>query len=581
MKKLFLFFLLISIGVFAQKTPTTTTLQKDPFFNKNKPKAGPPPSKVNLQNADSTNRNDSLYEGNPFMKGNVVIEHQGSILKSDLVILYQKDNFVKAIGNVDITNPDGTHLTSEEAEYDGNTKKAIATGNVVLTDPKQTIHTEKLYYDRNNNTAYFNDGGTINVHQDNSVITTKIGTYYVNEQRIVFDSNYRMVNDKYITEGANVNYLRGEGTAIFNGATRVINKENPSNYVYTEKGRYNMNTKEVYLNKNSYIHYNGKILYGDDMYYNQDTGFGKAKGHVKLDDPNEKRLILGGYGEIYEKQDSAVMTEKPYAIKILTKDSAYIAAQKIIAYQKLDAKTGNKKSFLRAFKQARVFKTNIQGRSDSLAYNETDGVMHFVGKPIFWTGEKQVTGDTVRAYSTPDLERVDSVYVKGNAFAISKADSLNMKDEFNQVKGNVMKVYFKDGQISEANVVGNAVSIGFVDNQDAKTKANERIGVNYSTCGIIRVLFVEKKVNTVSCEIGALSDTYPMSQVPKEKRFFPDFNWNTKDRLRRWQDIFLETPNYPETKYTSENPWYDAAQGIRKQKEDEKKAKEPQRVKKE
>ncbi|KAF5279710.1 hypothetical protein FQR65_LT15299 [Abscondita terminalis] len=74
---------------------------------------------------------------------------------------------------------------------------------------------------------------------------------------------------------------------------------------------------------------------------------------------------------------------------------------------------------MEAFKQARMFKTNAQGRSDSLAYNETDGVMHFVGKPIFWAGERQVTGDTVRAYSTPDMQRIDSVRVMGDAFAIS------------------------------------------------------------------------------------------------------------------------------------------------------------------
>lgn len=97
----------------------------------------------------------------------------------------------------------------------------------------------------------------------------------------------------------------------------------------------------------------------------------------------ENRYILGGYGEIYEKTDSAVITEKPYAIKVLKTDSVYIAAKKILAYQKLDSKTGQKKSYMRAFKQARMFKTNAQGRSDSLAYNETDGVMHFVGKPIF------------------------------------------------------------------------------------------------------------------------------------------------------------------------------------------------------
>lgn len=71
-----------------------------------------------------------------------------------------------------------------------------------------------------------------------------------------------------------------------------------------------------------------------------------------------------------------------------------------------------------------------------------------------------------------------------------------------------------------------------------------------------------------------------MSKVAKAKRFFPDFNWNTKDRLQRWRDIFLDTPNYPEKQYTSDNTLYDAAQGIIKSKEDAEKAKEPKRVKK-
>ena len=30
-----------------------------------------------------------------------------------------------------------------------------------------------------------------------------------------------------------------------------------------------------------------------------------------LDDPREKRYLKGGYGEIYEKKDSAMITDKP------------------------------------------------------------------------------------------------------------------------------------------------------------------------------------------------------------------------------------------------------------------------------
>src|SRR5690606_19118254 len=102
------------------------------------------------------------------------------------------------------------------------------------------------------------------------------------------------------------------------------------------RGSYNMNSKEVYLKKNSRINYNGKILTGDDMYFNQITGFGTAKGNVTLRDPAENRYMKGGYGEIYEKKDSAMMTERPYAVKILEKDSMYFSAQRLLAYQKVD-----------------------------------------------------------------------------------------------------------------------------------------------------------------------------------------------------------------------------------------------------
>jgi hypothetical protein len=41
--------------------------------------------------------------------------------------------------------------------------------------------------------------------------------------------------------------------------------------------------------------------------------------------------------EIFEKKDSSMMTKNPYAVKIMEKDSAYFAAEKIISYQRPDS----------------------------------------------------------------------------------------------------------------------------------------------------------------------------------------------------------------------------------------------------
>ncbi|KMQ65674.1 organic solvent tolerance protein OstA [Chryseobacterium angstadtii] len=572
-------FLLIFISAFSSAQENKTT-QMDPYIqSKGKPSVPVrPEDKVKIIHSDEFKK-DTKYEGNQYMVGHVQIEHQGSILYADEVILYNDQSLVKAIGNAKLQNADGSVITAHEMEYNGVTQKGVAKKDVVLTDPKQTIKTDILYYDRLANQAYFNTGGTISDAQN--VMYTKSATYFLNTKMIDFVGNVKIDNPEYIIEGANIKQNQNTRVAEFFGPTTITNRANSKNRIYTERGTYRMETKEAFLNKNSKIFYNDKILTGDDMYFNNITGFGKATGNVTLDDPIERRYIKGGYGEVFQKKDSAMMTKSPYAVKIMEKDSIYFAAEKILSYQRPDsADIKVKKSFLRAYKKGRIFKSNAQGRADSIAFNETDGIMHMYTQPILWSGEKQVTGDKIEAYFNTTTENIDSLKVIGNALAISKVDSLNLKDEFNQVKGKFMTVYYQNNDIKEARVVGNAQSIVYVDDVDQETKKPERIGITLSTCGIIGALFEERTLQIISCSIGANSDTYPMSKIEPDKRKFSDFNWNTKDRIRKWQDILVDTPNYEEIKYTADNELFNQAQDAIDKEKAKEEAKKPKRVRK-
>ena len=575
---LFLFFL-SSIHFWAQiGTQPSGAIQRDPFFN-TKAAAQKETAKVKLIQSQSIKK-DANFEGNPYFEGAVIFEHQGSRLFADKVIWYQEQNFVKAIGNVKLLNADGSVITSQEMEYDGNTQKGLAQKNVVLTDPTQTIRTETLYYDRLANKAYFNTGGTITNGQ--STIYTKTGTYHINTRTVSLDGNTKIENKDYLLEGVQVVQNQLTNIAEFTGPTTITNKKKPQNKVYTEKGTYHQNSKEVHLFKNSTIFYNGKTLRGNIMYYNQNTQYGNAKGNVILNDPEENRFIKGGYGEIFEQKDSAMVTEKPYVVKILEKDSLYFSAEKIIAYRKLDH-SQTAKSYLRAYNASRFFKSNIQARADSLAFDETDGILHLFGKPMAWSGAKQVSGEKIEGYFNVDKEHIDSLKVIDNAFTISKVDSTSIDDEFNQVKGKYITVYYEDNEVKMAKVIGNGQSVAFVDDERRNNNTIEkiRIGVTLSTCGIIEALFEERKMQILSCNVGAQTETYPMSKINHEQRFLPGFNWNTRDRLQKWQDIFEDSPNYPQQKYESINPWLDKAISVKQQKEAQEEAQKPKRQRKE
>lgn len=583
MKKLFLLFLFISVNFFAQifKSPSKPT-QTDSFLNPTNAQNQPvnPQDKITIVNTDTTEMHPDKYDGNMYFKGNVQLFHQGSTLYADEVVLYQENSFVKAIGNVKLQNADGSIITAEEMEYDGKLQRGIARKKVVLTDPKQTIKTDILYYDRISNRAYFNTGGTI-ADQQGNVMYTNSANYNISTKIIDFTGNVKIDNPKYIVEGPNIKQDQNTNTAYFSGPTTIYDKNNLRNKIYTELGSFNQNTDEVFLEKNSKIYYNEKILSGKKLYFNRRTGFGTGKDDVLLEDPNENRYIRGGYGEIFEKKDSAMITEKPYAVKILEKDTMYFGAEKFITFQKQDSVDATKKkSFLRAFRKGRFYKSNAQARADSISFDETDGVLHLFGSPIAWSGAKQVTGDKIEAYFNTVNENIDSLKVIGNALAISKADSTNLKDEFNQVKGRVMTIYYENDKIKQAKVIGNAEAISYVDEQNEKTKLPDRIGIMLSRCGVIDAEFEDQTLYIIACNLGSENNTYPMSKISEEKRKFPDFNWNTKDRLRKWQDILLDSPNYEQVVYEKDTSLYDKAQKIIEEEKAKEEAKKPKRVRK-
>lgn len=86
-----------------------------------------------------------------------------------------------------------------------------------------------------------------------------------------------------------------------------------------------------------------------------------------------------------------------------------------------------------------------------------------------------------------------------------------------------------------------------------------------SICGEIETLFEEKQVYVILCNIDANNNIYPMSKIAPDKRKFPNFNWNTKDRPRKWQDIFLDSSEHEEILYQSDTELFDQAEKKRQE----------------
>ena len=108
-------------------------------------------------------------------EGLVKIYHEGAILTAKRIILYKKRNFAKAFGNVLIKQGDTITQNSDYVDYDGNTKKVVSWGNVVLKDPKMTLKTDTLYFDRQKQLLFYKNNAII--QDKTNVLKSKIGNY--------------------------------------------------------------------------------------------------------------------------------------------------------------------------------------------------------------------------------------------------------------------------------------------------------------------------------------------------------------------------------------------------------------------
>ncbi len=507
-------------------------------------------------------KKDSLFEGNPLFTQQVHFEYDNATLKCDSAVIYQQTNKFKAFSNVFFTAKDTVQISSKSLDYDGNTRMATAKGNAVLTSKEGTLSSDAIYYNRSNQTAYYENEGTL-VSKE-STITSTNGMYFVKEKKTVFTNNVKVINndntitaDKVISYNNNTKiefignvkmdnkdynittqrtiYYPNQKKLDFFTNTTIVDKSNPTNLINTNNGVFYTKNKETYLNTRSTVRYGTRYLTGDKLYFNQTTGFGKAQGNIIIEEPAYERFIKGGYAEVYRKKDSAFVTKRAVAIKSFGKDSLYIKADTLFVVV-----NKNKESIIKAYHKAKFYKFNIQGKADSITFNEKKGVLSMHKKPIIWFAHNQLTGDTIYAHTVSESEKMDSILVKGNAYIINKVDTINTENkDFNQTRGNFLKATFDElNQVDSINIRGNAQSLTYIDDQETKTKIKKRIGINTSNCGIISAFIQDKKLRTLSCEINADSKIFPESKFPENARFFDGFLWRYDERLKSSKELF-------------------------------------------
>ncbi len=176
--------------------------------------------------------------------------------------------------------------------------------------------------------------------------------------------------------------------------------------------------------------------------------------------------------------------------------------------------------FLKANKNVKIYKKDMQIVCDSLLYCDLDSLARLFNEPVIWQ-------ERVRQYSA------DSIFVAVREGTVNKASLMSnsfitiQEDQnlFDQIKGAEMLAYFGENSALERfDVLGGASAVFFLEEQEVLAT------VNKSESKMISAIFKNGEIQKVYYYDEPKNDGYPVVQLSKEEQKLKGFKWTPELR---------------------------------------------------
>ena len=477
-------------------------------------------TRVSLEHADASKYDETLGKEIERLIGNVVIKQDSTLFYCDSAFINEKLNNFEAFSNVHIKVNDTVDVYGDRLLYDGNTKIAELFENVKLVDKNTILTTEHLIYNRISKTAWYDVGGKI-VNKDNT-LTSIYGLYFTKTRTFHFRKDVVLINPENEAYSDTLIYNTNTETAFFLGPSIIRGKEST---IYTEDGWYDTKNDVSNLSKRPFISNDEQILYADSIYYENDKYFGKAMGNVGMYFrlPIHKVLIKGKKGELWDDQNMAYITDSAMAITYDDQDSLFIHADTMwLTYDE-----NRKARTIKAYYGVRFFRTNLQGKCDSLSYVIADSLIKLYHEPVMWSGKNQLTADSIILAVSDNA--VDSLMMYNTAFIVNNDST----DTYNQIRGRDMTAYFTKNELSYIKVFGNAQTVYYAREEDGFL-----VGIDVAESSSMQISVKDNEIQRIRYEISINENTIPEKEITKEQTTLKGFTWQEDIRPVSKEDIF-------------------------------------------
>jgi len=360
--------------------------------------------------------------------------------------------------------------------------------------------------------------GHVQLHQGNTIITCDSAIQYLTSQRVSMLGVVEVRDDTMRMVGARGMYY--PDSKIAEAFDRVLLEE-PGTLLRAGYGKYFANEKKAYFNTSVYVEDSTSTLTADTLTYFREEKKSFAQGKVKIVNSKNGITITGGHLENYKKLNYSKVTEKPKLIQIDRNpkekaDTLVVTAKMLESYQDTVER-------LIATDSVKIFRGDVAAVAGHCTYfTDLDSIILKI-QPFIWyisngSDENQVSGESI--FIKLKKRKLETVYVRERAVAISRADSL-FANRFNQMTGQEMILQFTNDKIQRIDVNVTATSLYYLFD-----KGNGN-GLNKSTCDQFKITFRDGRIDKINAISNVEGQYYPEKLVKGKEIDFnlPEFNW--------------------------------------------------------
>ena len=477
-------------------------------------------------------------------------------------------------------------LTSKNGYYFETSRDSYFRYDVVLTTPDALIKTDTLRYNSTSKIAYFY--GPTNIYGKDDTLYTENGTYNTQSDQARFgkknlytqgsksltgDSLFydrkagygRALGNVFFVDTAEKAQLRG-GIGVYKKADEsILVTINPYVVIISESDSAKVDSiwmtadtlfSKVIFTRDLIPYKKGEMIPDDQLAAKEEP---VAVTQKAPDDPANMRAVivpdksadapdsLKTPGKMKEpeklipppEKEKPVLKpeQKPPAKSKSAKDAKKIDSSsekgkldtvKKAALPSDSVSTDTAKTrIVIAYHRAKIFKSDLQARADSMFFSYSDSTVRCYVNPMIWAQGSQLSGDTI--YLQMKNKKMDNMLLQHNSFIVNTedADSTN----FNQIKGKVITGYFKDNKLNSMFVDGNAESVYYVKEDSSYT------GLNHLVSGRLKILLKDSKLQSITAIRAIDASITPMADLKEEEKVLKGFIWKPRDRPKSKEEI--------------------------------------------